>query len=89
MDDRVRLIRFNKDTYSVSLKIQELWSRVLTDFRNISKSTEGQRGCITANSLLSWERAGSVGYISYHMFPEPTISLVPSLGTYDLIQKLC
>ena len=29
MADQVRLIRFNKDTDSVSLKIQELWSRVL------------------------------------------------------------
>ena len=35
---------------------------------------------------------GSVGYISYSMFIEPTIRLVPSgfsgWATYDLIQKL-
>ena len=48
MSDRVRL--------STNIPIQYLWdSRTLikNDFRNISKSTEDQRGCITANSLLA------------------------------------
>ena len=48
MSDRVRL--------STIIPIQYLWdSRTLikNDFQNISKSTEGQRGCITANSLLA------------------------------------